>query len=86
MKNLKTKNSIGFFTLVVLLMMLGCKDKAAEKEVIVMPGTTTETITKESTKIIEKETPPADSTSTSVTLDKNGLKVEAEKVDVKVGN
>ena len=55
MKNFKTKNSIGFFTLVVLLMMLGCKDKAVEKEVIVMPGTTTETTTKESTKIIEKE-------------------------------
>jgi hypothetical protein len=84
MKNFKIKNSIGFFTLVVLLMM-GCKEKPVEKEVIVMPGSTTETTTKESTKIIEKETPSADST-TSVTLDKNGLKVEAEKVDVKIGN
>ncbi len=85
MKNFKTKNSIGFFTLVVLFMMLGCKDKAAEKEVIVMPATTTENTTIETTKIIEKEVPPAD-TTTSITLDKKGLKVEAEKVDVKIGN
>ncbi len=81
MEKFKTKNSIGFFTLVFLLTMVGCKDKVVEKEVIVMPGTTTE-----STTIIEKETPPADTTTTSISLDNKGLKVEAEKVDVKIGN
>ena len=85
MKKFKTKNSIGFFTLVFLLTMMGCKDQAVEKEVIVIPGTTTENTTIETTKIIEKEAPPAD-TTTSITLDKKGLKVEAEKVDVKIGN
>ncbi|MES2573552.1 MAG: hypothetical protein V4572_01290 [Bacteroidota bacterium] len=81
MKNLKTKNSIGFFTLVFLLTMVGCKDKAVEKEVIVTPGTTTETTT-----IIEKETPAPDTTTTSISLDNKGLKVDAKKVDVKIGN
>lgn len=41
--------------------------------------------TKESTKIIKKGTPLADRI-TSVTLDKNGLKVAAEIVDMKIGN
>lgn len=87
MKKIKTKNSIGFLALVFLLTMVGCKDQAAEKEVIVMPGSTTESTTTESTKIIEKEAPPADTTNTtSITVDKKGLKVEAEKVDVKIGN
>lgn len=84
MKKFKTKNSIGLFTLLVALMMLGCKDKAAEKEVIVVPATTTETST-ETTKVIEKET-PADSSSTSVTVDSKGVKVDTKDVDVKIGN
>lgn len=82
MKNFKTKKSIGFLTLAILVTMVGCKDKAVEKEVIVMPASTTE-----STTIIEKEASPADTTNTtSITLDNKGLKVEAEKVDVKIGN
>ncbi|MFA9191179.1 hypothetical protein AAGV28_07335 [Flavobacterium sp. FZUC8N2.13] len=82
MKNFKTKKSIGFLTLTILVTMVGCKDKAVEKEVIVMPASTTE-----STTIIEKEASPADTTNTtSITLDNKGLKVEAEKVDVKIGN
>jgi uncharacterized lipoprotein NlpE involved in copper resistance len=76
MKN--SKKIIGFLSLVVMLVVVGCKDKPAEKEVIVMPGNTT---------VIEKETTTVDSSSgTSITVDKNGLKVEAEKLDVKVGN
>ena len=80
MKNFKAKNSIGFFTVVFLLTLIGCKEKAVEKEVVVMPGTTTE-----STTIIEKEAPPADTATTSISLDNKGLKVDAEKVDVKIG-
>ena len=83
MKNFKTKKSIGLFTLLVALMMLGCKEKPAEKEVIVVPGTTTEVNT-ESTKVIENET-PVDST-TSVTVDSKGVKVDTKNVDVKIGN
>ncbi|MES2240916.1 MAG: hypothetical protein V4497_11730 [Bacteroidota bacterium] len=83
MKNFKTKNSIAFFSLVVLLMVVGCKEKPAEKEVIVVPGTNTETTT-ESKTIIEKQA-PVDST-TSITVDKKGLEVDSKKVDVKIGN
>lgn len=76
MKN--SKKLIGLLSLVVMLTVMGCKDKEADKEVIVMPGTTT---------VIEKETTTVDSSSgTSITVDKNGLKVEADKVDVKIGN
>jgi hypothetical protein len=85
MKNFKTKNSIGLFTLVVALMVVGCKDKAAEKEVIVAPASTTETRI-ETTKVIEKEAPKADSSSTSVTVDSKGVKVDTKDVDVKIGN
>ena len=83
MKNLNVKKSIGFFSLVALLMLEGCKDKPAEKEVIVVPGTHTETTT-ETRTIIEKET-PVDST-TSISVDKDGLEVDSKRVDVKVGN
>lgn len=83
MKNFNTKNSIAFFSLVVLLVAVGCKDQPAEKEVIVVPGTNTETTTETQT-IIEKEA-PADST-TSITVDKKGVKVDSKKVDVKIGN
>ncbi|WP_418262355.1 hypothetical protein [Flavobacterium faecale] len=77
MKNNKTQKIIGFFSLVVMLMAMGCKDKAPEKEVIVMP---------EKTTIIEKETTVSDSTSgTSISVDKDGVNVESEKLDVKVG-
>ena len=68
------KKIIGFLSLVAVLMMMSCSGKPAEvkKEVIVVPSTPT-VITKESVK-----------KPTTIVLDKNGVKIEAKKVDVTV--
>ena len=68
------KKIIGFLSLAAVLTTLSCTDKPAEvkKEVIIVPSSPT---------IIVKD-PPAK--STTVTLDKNGVKVESKKVDVTV--
>ena len=68
------KKIIGFLSLIAVLMMMSCSGKPAEvkKEVIVVPSTPT-IILKESVK-----------KPTTIVLDKNGVKVEAKKVDVTV--
>lgn len=79
MKNNKTKNIIGFFAMATVLLIVGCKEqpkeqpaeKIVEKEVIVVPAPA----------VIEKEAPAK---GTTVTLDKNGLEVEAKNVEVKI--
>lgn len=77
MKNNKTKKIVGFFTMATVLLIVGCKDQPKEqtvkKEVIVVPAP--------APVVIEKKVPEA---STTVTLDKNGLAVDAKKVDVKI--
>jgi ABC-type uncharacterized transport system auxiliary subunit len=72
MKNTKIKNIIGFFIIAVVFMIMGCKEKPVEKEVIVVP---TETV------IVEKA--PVEK-STSITLDKNGVEVKAKEIEVKI--
>lgn len=76
MKNNKTKKIIGFFAMLTVLLIMGCKEQPkeqpAQKEVIIVPAAPV---------VIEKEAPKS---STTVTLDKNGLKVDAKKVEVKV--
>ncbi|HEV7782090.1 MAG TPA: hypothetical protein VGO58_12540 [Chitinophagaceae bacterium] len=68
------KKIIGSFTLVAVVTMLSCSNKPAEptKEVIVVPVAPV---------IAEKETPEK---STTVTLDKNGVKVSTKKVDIRI--
>ena len=65
------KNFIGFLSLFALLTVTvySCQPKA-KKEVIVVPAQPT---------IIVKE---PEKKSTTIILDKNGVKVEAKKVDV----
>lgn len=76
MKNSKTKKIIGFFALLTVLLIMGCKEQpkeqVIEKEVIIVPAPPV---------VIEKEAPES---STTIKLDKNGLEVDAEKVNVKV--
>ncbi len=81
MKNNKTKKIIGFFAMAAILLIVGCKEqpkeqpveKIVEKEVIVVPAP--------APVVIEKEAPAK---STTVTLDKNGLEVDAKNVEVKI--
>lgn len=73
MKNY-TKKIIGFFTICTVLLITSCKDQPAEKEVVILPAA--------APVVIEKEVPA--SSTTSITLDKNGLEVDADKIDVKI--
>ncbi|MDO9037457.1 MAG: hypothetical protein Q7U59_03810 [Lutibacter sp.] len=74
MKNTKMKNIIGFFMITVVLMIMGCKETPAEKEVIIVPAKTI---------VIEKEAPAK---STSISLDKKGVELKSEELDVKIKN
>lgn len=67
------KKIIGLLSLALVLVTMACNNKPAEKEVIVVPAATP----------VVKE-PPAK--STTVTLDKNGVKVETKKVKVDIKN
>jgi hypothetical protein len=58
-------------TAVLMVSVFSCQPKEAKKEVIVVPT--------QSPVIIVKDPPEK---STTITLDKNGVKVEAKKVDV----
>jgi hypothetical protein len=79
MENNKTKKIIGFFAMATVLLIVGCKEQpkeepavqTVEKEVIVVPAPV----------VIEKEAPAK---TTTVTLDKNGLEVDAKNVEVKI--
>ena len=74
MKNTKMKNIIGFFIITVILMITGCKETPAEKEVIIVPAQTV---------VVEKEAPAK---STSISLDKKGVELKSEELDVKIKN
>ena len=66
------KKFIGFLSLFAVITLMACGNKPAEtkKEVIVVPAT----------PVIIVKDPPVK--ATTITLDKNGVKVEAKKVDV----
>jgi hypothetical protein len=68
------KKIIGFLSFGAVLTIMSCAGKPAEvkKEVIVVP----------STPVIIVKDPPEK--GTTITLDKNGVKIEAKKVDVNV--
>ncbi|MDP2069667.1 MAG: hypothetical protein Q8K04_11985 [Lutibacter sp.] len=74
MKNTKMKNIIGFFMITVALMIMGCKETPAEKEVIIVPAKTV---------VVEKDAPAK---STSISLDKKGVELKSEELDVKIKN
>lgn len=70
------KKSIIYLSLITVLFVMACNDKPAEKEVIVVPAAAPVIIVKD---------PPAKE-GTTITLDKNGVKVEAKKVGVTIKN
>lgn len=72
------KKSIGFLSLIAVLFAMSCSDKPAQKEVIVVPATPPPQV------IIVKD-PPVKS-GTTITFDKNGVKVEAKKGGVIIKN
>lgn len=74
MKNIKMKNSIGFFMITVVLLIMGCKETPVEKEVIIVP-----------TKTVVVEKAPEEK-STSISLDKKGVELKSEELDVKIKN
>jgi hypothetical protein len=68
------KKIISFLSFAAVLTIMSCAGNPAEikKEVIIVP----------STPVIILKDPPEK--STIITLDKNGVKVEAKKIDVNV--
>lgn len=67
------KKIIGLLSVVTVLIAASCSDKApeAKKEIIVVPAEPV---------IIVKDPPPTpEPNSTTITLDKNGVKVETKK-------
>ena len=70
--NLFMKKIIGFLLFAAVLTIMSCAGKPAEvkKEVIIVPAAT----------------PVPPEKGTTITLDKNGVKVEAKKVDVVIKN
>ncbi len=71
------KKLIGFVSLAVVLTAISCTDRTTEvkKEVIVVPAAAPAVIVKE-----------APATPTTISVDKNGVKVQTKKIDVKVNN
>lgn len=70
------KKTINFLSLAVILLVMACNDKPAKKEVIVVPAPA---------PVIIVQDPPA-KPGTTITFDKNGVKVEAKKVGVTIKN
>lgn len=70
------KKIISFLSLAIMLFMMACSDKPAQKEVIVVPSAAPVIIVKD----------PPEKPGTTITLDKNGVKVEAKKVGVTIKN
>ena len=68
------KKIIGFLSFAGVLTIMSCKPAETKKEVVIVPATPV---------IIVKDPPEK---GTTVTLDKNGVKVEAKKVDVVIKN
>ena len=74
MKITKMKNIIGFFIITVVIMIMGCKETPVEKEVIIVPAKT----------VVVEKAPPAK--STSISLDKKGVELKTEELDVEIKN
>lgn len=67
------KKTFWFFTLCLGFIFMGCTQKPAETKPIIIEKTT---------KVVVKKEEPKN--STTITLDKNEVKVEAKEVDIKV--
>lgn len=87
MKNYNPTKIIGLFTMAIGFLVMGCKEEihktetvpAPEKEVIVVPPPPPTP----PAQVLPPPPPPEK--PTSISLDKNGIKVKTEKVDVNVG-
>ena len=85
MKNFNIKQIAGLFTMSIAFLVMGCKEEthktetvpAPEREVIVLPPPPPPPAA-----VIPPPPPPEK--PTSISLDKNGIKVKTEKNDVNV--
>ena len=69
------KKIIGFLSFAAILTIMSCKPAETKKEVLIVPAA--------APVIIVKDPPEK---GTTITLDKNGVKVQAKKVDVTIKN
>lgn len=73
------KKSNGLLSLMFVIAAISCTDRTTKKEVIVVPAASAP-----APVIIVKD--PVPTKPTSISVDKNGIKVETKKIDVKVNN
>ena len=69
------KKIIGFLSFAAIVTIMSCAPAEVKKEVVIVPAATPVIIVKD---------PPVK--GTTITLDKNGVKVQAKKGDVTVKN
>ena len=75
------KKATSLLSLMIVIATISCTDRTSKKEVIVVPAASAPA---PSPIIIVKE--PAPTKPTSISVDRNGVKVETKKIDVKVNN
>mgnify|MGYP003525362170 CR=1 FL=1 len=88
MKNYNPKKILGLFTVAAAFLVIGCKEETHKTETVKTPEKETIVVTPPPppapAPVVIPPPPPAEK-PTSISLDKNGIKVKTEKVDVKVG-
>ena len=85
MKNYNPKKIIGLFTMAAAFLVMGCKEETHKTETVKTPEKETIVVTPPPAPAPVVVPPPPAEKPTSISLDKNGIKVKTEKVDVKVG-
>lgn len=73
------KKTTALLSLMFVIAAISCTDRTTKKEVIVVPAESAP-----APVIIVKD--PAPTKPTSISVDRNGVKVETKKIDVKVNN
>lgn len=74
------KKIIGFLTLSIALMIMGCNEEPAQTEVVETPTEVVES----QTEVIVVEEAASEEAGTSIKVNEDGFEVESDKVDVSV--
>ena len=91
MKNYNPKKILGLFTVAAAFLVIGCKEETHKTETVKTPEKETIVVTPPPppapAPVVDPPPPPPPPPAekpTSISLDKNGIKVKTEKVDVNV--
>lgn len=85
MKNYNPTKIIGVFTLAIAFLVMGCKEETHKIETVPAPGKEVIVLPPPPAPAVVIPPPPPVEKPTSISVDKNGVKVKTEKIDVNVG-